>query len=165
MWSTKCLTLSTILAVLPNWIKFFRGNRGRSDKMVEEASGLAVVKDRNGETAGAHVDLRKKMCQEYVIKGSCARGQERCKFWHICKSFIDGNCDGDCKCSFNFLYKVSKKNTKKFNLEKRTNDAIKSVVAWSLPQVYLLYLRIDCKSNKCPYLHICPKAIRESPCK
>lgn len=30
--------------------------------MVEEASGLAVVKDRNGETAGAHVDLRKKMC-------------------------------------------------------------------------------------------------------
>ncbi|RMX51931.1 hypothetical protein pdam_00004715 [Pocillopora damicornis] len=93
--------------------------------MVEEASGLAVVKDRNGETAGAHTDLRKKMCQEYV----------------------------------------SKKNTEKFNLEKRTNDAIKSVVAWSLPQVYLLYLRTDCKSNKCPYLHICPKAIRESPCK
>ena len=28
--------------------------------MVEEASGLAVVKDRDGETAGAHIDLRKK---------------------------------------------------------------------------------------------------------
>lgn len=28
-----------------------------------------------------------------------------------------------------YLYKVSKKNTEKFNLEKRTNDAIKSVVA------------------------------------
>ena len=96
--------------------------------MVKEASGLAVVKDRNGETAGAHIDLRKKMYQEYVIK-------------------------------------VSKKNTEKFNLEKRTNDAILSVVAWSLLQVYLLYLRTDCKSNKCPYLYICPKAIRESPCK
>ena len=64
-----------------------------------------------------------------------------------------------------YLYKVSKKNTEKFKLEKRTNDAIKSVVAQSLPQVYLLYLRTDCKSNKCPYLHIYPKAIRESPCK
>ena len=79
--------------------------------MVEEASGLAVVKDRNGETAGAHIDLRKKMYQEYVIKGSRARGQERCKFWHLCKSFIDGNCDGDCKCSWTRLARKTQKSS------------------------------------------------------
>lgn len=38
--------------------------------MVEEASGLAVVKDRNGETAGAHTDLRKNVagvCNQRVM--------------------------------------------------------------------------------------------------
>lgn len=141
------------------------GTEREAMKWIKRQGGLAIMEDQNGEIAGVRIDLRKKMCQQYVVKGSCRRAQGKCKFWHLCKSFIEGNCDGSCNRSHNFLDEGNKGKTKKLKLDKRPNGTVKSVVAWSLPQVCLSYLRTECKSAECPYLHVCPKAVRGSPCK
>jgi len=74
-----------------NWLK--TKARGR----------FVLVKDDSDEIAGVRIDLRKKICQQYLGKGSCPRTQGKCKFWHICKSFIEGNCDWKCSRSHDFF--------------------------------------------------------------
>ena len=64
---------------------------------------LVVLKDFNGEIAGVRIDLRRKICRQYHNKGSCRSAQGKCKFWHICKGFIEENCDGKCNRSHNFF--------------------------------------------------------------
>ena len=55
--------------------------------------------------------------------------------------------------------------TKELRLEKVPNGTIRNIVAWSLPQVCQLYLRNECKSDKCPYLHVCSQDVRGLSCK
>ena len=136
-----------------NWLK--TQARGR----------FVFVKDHDDEIAGVRVDLRKKICQQYLERGLCRRTRGRCKSWHICKCFIEGNCDGKCGLSHDFFDKNNKEKTKDSGLEKYSNGTVKNIVAWSLPQVCLSYSRNECKSDKCPYLHICFKAVRGSSCK
>ncbi len=129
-------------------------------------AGFAFVKvDQNDEIAGVRIDLRKKMCQQYVVKGSCRRAQGKCKFWHICRSFIEGNCDGKCRRSHDFFDTDNREKIKRLALEKHSNGTVRDIVAWSLPQVCQLYLKSECKTGKCPYIHVCSKTVRGSSCK
>ena len=135
-----------------NWLK--TKARGR----------FVLVKDDNDEITGVRIDLRKKICQQYLNRGSCPRTQGKCKFWHICKSFIEGNCDLSCSRSHDFFDPDNKGKTNELGIEKHSNGTVRNIVAWSLPQVCKLYLSNECKSDKCPYLHICSKVVRGSPC-
>lgn len=129
-------------------------------------AGFAFVKvGQNDEIAGVRIDLRKKMCQQYVEKGSCRRAQGKCKFWHICRSFIEGNCGGKCSRSHNFFDTDNREKIKRLTLVKHSNGTVRNIVAWSLPQVCQLYLKSECKSEKCPYIHVCSKTVRGSSCK
>ena len=130
---------------------------------------FVAVKDCYGDgITGVRIDLRKKICQQYIGKGSCRRAQGKCKFWHICKSFIEGNCAGKCNLSHNFFDEHNKTKAEELALEKFSNETIKNVVAWSLPQVCQLYLKNECKSDECLYLHVCATAVQGleggSPC-
>ena len=125
---------------------------------------VVVVKDYKGEIIGVRVVLRKKICLQYLDKGSCRRAQGKCKFWHICKGFIEGSCDGKCRLSHDFFDKDNAKKTKEFAVEKLSNEIVKNIVKWSLPQVCQLYLRCECKLDKCPYLHICAQVVRRRVC-
>jgi len=122
------------------------------------------VKDDNDEIAGVRIDLRKKICRQYLGRGSCPQTQGKCKFWHICKSFIEGNCDWKCSRSHDFFDPDNKGKTREMGIEKHSNGTVRNIVAWSLPQVCKLYLSNGCKSDKCPYLHVCCKVIRGLPC-
>ena len=135
-----------------NWLK--TKARGR----------FVLVKDENDEITGARADLRKKICQQYVSKGSCPRTQGKCKFWHICKSFIEGNCDWKCSRSHDFFDPDNKGKTSELGIEKHSNGTVRNIVTWSLPQVCKMYLRNECKSDKCPYLHVCSKVVEGTPC-
>ena len=136
-----------------NWLKNQNGRR------------FVVVKDCNGEMAGVRTDLRKKICRQYRDRGFCRRARGKCKFWHICKGFIEENCDGKCRRSHDFFDKENQEKTKELGLEKYFNATIKDVVAWSLPQVCQLYKRGECLSaDKCLYLHVCAQAVRDSSC-
>ena len=134
-----------------NWLKTTA--RGR----------LVLMKDDNDEIVGVRIDLRKKICQQYLSSG-CPRAQGKCKFWHICKSFIEGNCDWKCSRSHDFFDPDNKGKTNELGIEKHSNGTVRNIVAWSLPQVCKMYLSDECKSDKCPYLHVCSKVVRGSPC-
>ena len=125
---------------------------------------LVVLKDFNGEIAGVRIDLRRKICRQYHDKGSCRSAQGKCKFWHICKGFIEENCDGKCNRSHNFFDPENKEKTKELGLAKYPNGTLKHIVAWSLPQVCELYTRGKCTSDSCLYLHFCSQAVRSSVC-
>lgn len=136
----------------------------QAKQWLKSQAGFAFVKDQNDEIAGVRIDLRKKMCQQYVQKCSCQRANGMCRKWHICKSFIEGNCDGNCSHSHDFFDEDNKENTEERALEKHSNEIVRTIVAWSLPQVCLLYLRNECKADKCPYLHVCSNVVSGSSC-
>ena len=123
--------------------------------MSEPDRRFVVVKDFNGEIAGVRIDLRRKICRQYHDKGSCGSAQGKCNFWHICKGFIEENCDGKCNRSHNFFNPENKEKTKELGLAKYPNGTLKHIVAWSLPQVCELYTRGKCTSDSCLYLHLC----------
>jgi len=59
---------------------------------------------------------------------------------------------------------AKKVKTSELRIEKHSNGTVRNIVAWSLPQVCKLYLSNECKSDKCPYLHVCCKVVRGSLC-
>ena len=141
-----------------------RKSAPESRKWLKNRSEFVFVKDHNGEEKGVRINLRKKMCQHYVVKGSCRRGQNKCKHWHICKSFIEEECNGACGLSHDFHDHGNDNKLKELGLEKYSNGSLRKIIAWSLPTICELYLRSECKCDKCPYLHICAKEAHGLTC-
>ena len=130
-------------------------------------AGFACVKDQNGEIVGVRVDLRKKVCYRYATKGICRfrrRKQGNCKYWHICKTFVEGRCDDFCELSHDFYSDDNWEIAEDLDLPeyKYSNGAMKKIVSWSLPQVCELYQRNECTWSQCPYIHVCAQFIEES---
>ena len=124
---------------------------------------FGLVKDRDGNIAGVRVDFRKKLCQQYVSKGSCRKTAGFCQHWHICKKFIEGKCD-NCGLSHDFHTGSNKELLKELCVEKYSNGSLRKIIAWSLPHVCQSYLRGQCKPHKCSYIHVCYKEIQGLPC-
>ena len=76
------------------------------------------------EITSVRVGPKKKICQQYLEKGSCRREQGNCKYWHICKEFIKGDCDGKCGRSHNFLDEQNGEKTKQLGLDKHSPGSI-----------------------------------------
>lgn len=125
-----------------------------------------MVKDEDGKTTGGLIDLQRKLCSEYLYTGSCHPPEGYCALWHVCKSFIEGNCKGECGRSHSFRDNGNLKNTTEAGLSCFPDQLIRNIVAYSLPQVCLLYSNPanECEINACPYLHICPSVVRKTAC-
>lgn len=126
-------------------------------------NGLVLVKNQRGEEIGMRIDLKKQMCLNYAKPESCKLGM-RCKFWHLCKQFIEGTCKGGCGRSHDFHDKDNKAKTVELGFEGKPNDPLKNIVAGSFLQVCRMYLINGCCSENCPYLHICANAVRATAC-
>ena len=146
----------------------------RSRKSAEEAEiwlktqrKFGLVKDRDGNITGVRVDFRKKLCQQYVSKGSCGKKKGFCKHWHICKKFIEDKCNpfDDCELSHDFHEGSNREMLKELCLEKYCTGSLRKIIAWSLPKVCQSYLRGQCNSNNCSDIHVCHKAIQELSCR
>ena len=143
---------------------------GSRKSEVEARNWLKIQGDRpfvvmgDGKFAGVRIRLKKKICQQYLEKGSCRRAQGNCKYWHICKEFIEGDCAKRCGRSHNFFGQENGEKTKQLGLNKYPPGTLKNIVAWSLPQVCQLYLRGECNSDECFYLHVCSQAVQGSVC-
>ena len=124
---------------------------------------LLMTTNQNGQGFGIRVDLKKQMCLKYATTDSC-KSAKRCKFWHICKEFIEGTCKGGCGRSHNFHDEDNKGKTAELGFEQKSNTNIKSIVAGSSLQVCHSYLKNECVTNDCPYLHICVSQVRATPC-
>ena len=124
-------------------------------------AGFACVKDKNGEIVGVRVDLGKKICHRYATKGAC---RLNCKYWHICKTFVEGRCNEFCKLSHDFYSDDNWEIAEALNLpdDKYSNESMKKIVSWNLPQVCELYQRNECTWSECPYIHVCTQFIKGS---
>ena len=127
---------------------------------------VVLFKDRNGKTTGGLIDLRRKLCSQYLYTGSCHPAEKYCALWHVCKRFIEGNCKGECGRSHSFRDKSNRTNTTEAGLENFPDELIRNIVAYSLPQICLLYSNSasKCEINACPYLHICPSVVSKTAC-
>ena len=127
---------------------------------------FGLVKDRGGNITGVRVHFRKKLCLQYVSKGSCRKREGFCRHWHICKKFIEGKCAAhdNCGLSHDFHEGANREMLEKLCLEKYSNKSLRKIVAWSLPQVCQWYLRGQCNSNKCSYIHVCHREIQRLSC-
>ena len=63
------------------------GHPGSKCHILRVISVFVWLSDFNGEMAGLRIDLR-KICRQYREKGCRRSTQGRCKFWHICKGFM-----------------------------------------------------------------------------
>ena len=124
-------------------------------------AGFACVKDKNGEIVGVRVNLGKKICHRYATKGAC---RLNCKYWHICKTFVEGRCNEFCELSHDFYSDDNWGIAEALNLpdDKYSNESMKKIVSWNLPQVCELYQRNECTWSQCPYIHVCTQFIKGS---
>lgn len=127
---------------------------------------VVLFKDLDGKSTGGLIDLRRKLCSQYLDTGSCNPAEKYCALWHVCKRFIEGNCKGECGRSHSFRDNSNRKNTIEAGLENFPDEVIRNIVAYSLPQVCLRYSNSanKCEINACPYLHICPSVISKTAC-
>ncbi|XP_015779743.1 PREDICTED: uncharacterized protein LOC107357618 [Acropora digitifera] len=127
------------------------------------SKGLLLTTDERGNVVGIRINLKKRLCLYYVLKGSCYLGS-KCQSWHICKMFLEGTCKHECGRSHNFHDDDNKGKTAELGFEKKTNEIIKSIIASSLPQICPAYVKGECAPRYCPRLHICPKQALAVPC-
>ena len=138
---------------------------------IQELSGsfdsdhaLVMTTNQHGRSFGIRIDLKKQMCLRYTTTGAC-QSRNRCKFWHICKEFVEGTCMGiNCGRSHDFHDEDNKEKTAELGFEKKVNSTVRDIVAGSLPQVCLSYLKNECLTSNCPYLHVCPSQVRAFRC-
>ncbi|XP_068694759.1 zinc finger CCCH-type antiviral protein 1-like isoform X2 [Montipora foliosa] len=134
-------------------------------KWLTEQRNAPFVVIGNGDIEGVRIQLKKKICIQYVDTNSCRYPQGKCKFWHICKGFIEGHCTGhSCGRSHDFLDVENREKTKMLGMDKYSNSTITKIVGWSLPQVCQLYLKGECNLDKCFYLHVCSKEVQGALC-
>ena len=134
-----------------------------SQKKLDPENGLALIQNHHGKVIGIRIDLKKQMCLKYATTDSC-KSAKRCKFWHLCKEFIEGTCKGTgCKRSHDFHDEDNKGKTMELGFGSKPSGSLKGIVAGSFMQVCLMYLKNECLSDNCPYLHICPSAVRATP--
>ena len=132
-------------------------------KKLDPDNGLVLIKNQHRKAIGMRIDLKKQMCLKYATTESC-KSAKRCKFWHICKEFIEGTCKGNCGRSHDFHDEDNREKTVELGFEKKPSGSLKSIVAGSFMQVCLMYLKHECFSANCPYLHICSSAVRLTSC-
>lgn len=124
---------------------------------------LILASNKYGSVFGIRINLKKKICLKYSSTGLCHLGS-KCECWHICKAFLEGTCKGNCGNSHDFHDNDNKGKAAELGFEKKENSSLKVIIAGSLPQVCLSYLKNECVTVNCPYVHVCPKQVQASPC-
>ena len=126
---------------------------------------VVLFKDPDERTVGGRIDLRWKLCLQYFDTGRCYP-PNHCTHWHICKRFIEGDCEGACGLSHSFHDEDNGGKLAEVGISRNFPiHLIRNLVAYSLPQICLLYLKSECDTDEeCPYLHVCSSAIRKIDC-
>ena len=110
---------------------------------------VVLLKDPDGKTTGVLIDLLQKLCSQYLYTSSCHPAEtEYCALWHVCKRFIERNCEGECGLSHSFLDKGNRKNTIEAGLENFPDELIRNIVAYSLPQVCLRHVSMHANPSR-----------------
>ncbi|XP_022804544.1 uncharacterized protein LOC111341797 [Stylophora pistillata] len=135
----------------------------KTQKDIDPNNRLVLVNNQRGEAVGVRIDLAKQLCLKYTTEGSC-KSRSRCRFWHLCKEFLEGTCKGNCGRSHDFHDEDNKAKIVELGFAGKATGPLKTIVAGSFLQVCLMYSKNGCVSLNCPYLHICLNAARLTAC-
>ena len=101
-----------------------------------------------------------RLCFNYLASQSCSR--EDCQFFHVCREFIAGSCKffSRCKWRHNFQFDEDRGFITKLELGDLTQEELRKVLRFSMPQVCLDYNSGGCKKDLCDQIHICKDYVR-----
>ena len=101
-----------------------------------------------------------RLCFNYLASQSCSR--EDCQFFHVCREFIAGSCKffSRCKWRHNFQFDEDRGFITKLELGDLTQEELRKVLRFSMPQVCLDYNSGGCKKDLCDQIHICKAYVR-----
>ena len=134
----------------------------------ETNNNFAFIIERKQDGALVSVKLyfKTRFCVKYQETGSCKK--ENCDYgWHLCKRFVDGNCDDSSKCqlSHDFHDKKNSRKTSELGIEKASNSVLRKIIANCLPRICPYYLENNCRlKRKCQNLHVCANYVKNFSC-
>ena len=95
----------------------------QTQKDLDPNNRLVLVRNQRDEAVGVRIDLAKQMCLKYSTEESCKSGS-RCKFWHLCREFLEGTCKGNCGRSHNFHDEDNKAKTVELGFEGKATASL-----------------------------------------
>lgn len=103
---------------------------------------------------------RCRLCLDYSSNKGCSN--QECRYFHICRSLIEGNCPDGASCRFNHSKSDQiKQLAKQFHLEELTDAQLCKVLQLSTPNVCNFHNKGGCnRSANCPNIHVCKKFAR-----
>ena len=125
---------------------------------------FSVETDCVGEVTRVKVTSNVRMCAHYVKSGRCPV-QGGCKYWHICKEYVEGKCDKICRTgkSHDFHDKGNDCKTDQQGFGKLGNGSVRRIVSLNLPRVCPAYAQGFCDEEKvCECLHLCPAFVQKT---
>ena len=87
-----------------------------------------------------------------------------CKYWHVCKDYIEGNCEKQCRqwLSHDFHDEENSDKCEELGFEKLNNGTVRRLVSLNLPTICSAYLQGSCNDPNCSNLHLCAGFVRRS---
>ena len=122
-----------------------------------------AVQELDGKVMSVKIMAKVRLCFQYLKDGkhNCKGG---CKYWHVCKGYIEGNCTKQCRhgLSHDFHNDENSDKCEELGFGKLDNGYIKRLVALNSPVVCLAYLQGSCDDPNCCNLHLCAGFVRQS---
>lgn len=111
--------------------------------------------EKDGEVKHVSVGWKdvKICCKETCVS-------ENCSDFHVCKSFITGDCTNDSSCPFGHELhnETNKKASENLGLS-FSSEEIRTILLRSHPAVCVKYNTGGCDEDDCPDLHVCSRFI------
>ncbi|PVD35545.1 hypothetical protein C0Q70_02508 [Pomacea canaliculata] len=102
-----------------------------------------------------------RICLNYSQPGTLICNNPSCKYFHVCRGFVTGDCVNSAKCclSHTFTSGPNLKTCRDLNLMTFTDSEVCALILASNPVVCVNYNTSGCHNNDCPDLHVCSKNI------
>ena len=122
-----------------------------------------AVQEVDGKVTSVKIMAKVRLCFQYLEDGKHDY-EGGCKYWHVCKDYIEGNCEKQCRhgLSHDFHDEENSDKCEELGFGKLNNCAVRRLVALNLPMVCSAYLQGSCDDPNCSYLHLCAGFVRRS---
>ena len=123
-----------------------------------------AVQEHAGRVTSVKIMAKVRLCFQYLEDGMHDCNWGGCKYWHVCKDYIEGNCEKQCRhgLSHDFHDEENSDKCEELGFGKLNNGNIKRLVALNSPVVCPAYLQGSCDDPNCSNLHLCAGFVRRS---
>ena len=122
-----------------------------------------AVQELDGKVTSVKIMAKVRLCFQYLEDGKHDY-EGGCKYWHVCKDYIEGNCEKQCRhrLSHDFHNEENSDKCEELGFGKLNNGTVRRLVALNLPAICPAYLQGSCDDPNCSNLHLCAGFVRRS---